>query len=310
MGFREQQATIEHPELYPNLKKSQVRTLGIMASNEIKLDGIIEISRSTLAKQCGLSVQGLTKQLKVLEAMGYIVKQHNRIDPARPQLYARNSYKLLLKQHPESCTNGRHIDRKHAPDLGNPVTYPQATQLPTPGNTVTEGEQLSDPLNKEKETIKMINTWQQGSSCSGCDGFKPGFHTSSCSSHPACRNGGQAWNITLEQYSGSIPWEALTEEQQQEQHNQRMTDRERSKPPTKEQLLEQRLVKMDAGTLSPGNRAYCLTFTESSLELAVQRATQFQAAGLEWIAGASGNAYLAFTSGDLTSFTELHEMKV
>lgn len=89
-----------------------------------------------------------------------------------------------------------------------------------------------------------------------------------------------------------------------------MTDRERSKPPTKEQLLEQQLVKMYAGTLAPGNRAFCLTYPEHQLELAVQRATQFQAAGLEWIAGASGNAYHAFTDGDLTSFTELHEMKV
>jgi hypothetical protein len=309
MGLFENQATTEHPELYPNLTKSQVRTLGIMASNEIKLDGIIEISRSTLAKQCGLSVQGLTKQLKVLEAMGYIVKQHNRIDPARPKLYARNSYKLLLKQHPESCTSGRHID-KRVHNLGNPVTYPQATQLPTPGNTVTEGEQLSDPLNKEKETVKKSNTGERASSCSGCEGFKPGYHTSTCRSHPANINGGVAWSITLKQYSGLIPWEALTEEQQQEQHRQRATDYQSSKPPTKEQLLEQQLLKMKAGTLAPGNRAFCLTFPEHQLELAVQRATQFQAAGLEWIAGASGNAYLAFTSGDLTSFTELHEMKV
>lgn len=309
MGLFENQATTEHPELYPNLTKSQVRTLGIMASNEIKLDGIVEISRSTLAKQCGLSVQGLAKHLKVLEALGYIVKQHNRIDPARPQLYARNSYKLLLKQHPESCTSGRHIDKRaHTP--GNTVTYPQATQLPTPGNTVTEGEQLGEPLNKEKETDRKSNTWQRFLSCSGCEGFRPGYHSNSCSSHPSNINGGMAWNITLEQYRGSMPWESLTEEEQQERHSQRMTDRERSKPLTKEQLLEQQLLKMDAGTLSPGNRAFCLTYPEHQLELAVQRATQFQAAGQEWIAGASGNAFHAFKTGDLTCFTQLQEMKV
>jgi hypothetical protein len=310
MGFFENQATTEHPELYPDLTRSQVRTLGIMASNEIRADGTIEGSRKVLAKQCALSVRGWAKQMQVFEAKGYIVKQQNLADPARPKLYARNSYKLLLKAHPESCTNGRHIDPKQTQNLGNPVTHPQVTQTPTPGNTVTDGEQLSDPLNKEKETVKKSNTLERASSCSGCEGFKLGYHTSSCSSHPAFRNGGQAWNITLEQYSGSIPWEALTEEQQQEQHNQRMTDRERSKPPTKEQLLEQQLVKMKAGTLAPGNRAFCLTYSEHQLELAATRALEIEAAGLQWIAGASGNAYLAFTSGDLSSFTELHEMKV
>lgn len=309
MGFREQQATIEHPELYPNLTSSLRRTLGIMAGNEIKADGTIEISRSTLAKQCGLSVQGLAKQRKQLEALGYIVKQHNKPDPARPELYARNSYRLLLKQHPESCMSGRHIE-KHAHNLGNSVTHPQATQLPTPGNLVTEGEQLSDPLNKEKETTKKSNPWERASSCSGCEGFKPGYHTSACSSHPAYMNGGIAWNITLEQYRGSIPWEALTEEQQQEQHSQRVTDYQRSKPPTKEQLLEQQLAKMKTGMLSAGNRAFCLTYPEHQLELAAERAVKIEAAGLEWISGASGNAWLAFTNGDQTCFTQLHEMKV
>jgi hypothetical protein len=214
-----------------------------------------------------------------------------------------------LKAHPESCTSGRHID-KRAHNLGNTVTHPQATQLPTPGNTVTEGEQLSDPLNKGKETVKKSNTWERSSSCSGCEGFKPGYHTSTCSSHPAYKNGGESWRYTLTLYRGSTPWDELTEEQQQELHSQRMTDYHRSKPPTKEQLLEQQLLKMYAGTLSAGNRAYCLTFTESSLELAVQRATQFQAAGLEWISGASGNAWLAFKNGDLSCFAQLHEIKV
>ena len=205
--------------------------------------------------------------------------------------------------------SGRHIE-KHAHNLGNSVTHPQATQLPTPGNLVTEGEQLSDPLNKEKETTKKSNPWERASSCSGCEGFKPGYHTSACSSHPAYMNGGIAWNITLEQYRGSIPWEALTEEQQQEQHSQRVTDYQRSKPPTKEQLLEQQLAKMKTGMLSPGNRAFCLTYPEHQLELAAERAVKIEAAGLEWISGASGNAWLAFTNGDQTCFTQLHEMKV
>jgi hypothetical protein len=304
MGLFENQATTEHPELYPNLTKSQVRTLGIMASNEIKLDGIIEISRSTLARQCGLSVQGLAKHLKALEAQGYIVKQQNRIDPARPQLYARNTYKLLLKAHPASCKSGRHIDPKQAPTLGNPVTYPQTTQLPTPGNTVTEGEQLSDPLNKENETVKKSNIWERASSCSGCEGFKPGYHASSCSSHPAHINGGLAWNITLEQYRGPIPWESLTKEEQQEHHRQRMTDYQRSKPPTKEQLLEHQLLKMNAGTLAPGNRSFCLTFPEHDLELASSRAVAFQNAGFEWD-GIETNPWPKFCAGEYQGLKHL-----
>jgi hypothetical protein len=314
MGLYEEQATTEHPELYPDLTLAEVRTLGKMASNDISAEGTIQrCSVQTLARQAALTPSGFKKHRAKLLALGYITTEHQNPLANKPSLFDPNVYRLNLREHPANCTNGRHIDKKikasnpSAADPRHTVAHPLGTQLPTPSHQVPEGQPQEDQLKKDKVTEINPNTYGSGDSCIQCEGLKLGNHRPSCKLHPAHR-APTPWSITQQQYQGSIPWESLSDDQQQERHKQRVTEWQRSQPPTAEQLLDQTLLKLNAADLSPGNRAFCLR-PKTDLERAVGRALKFQAKGYEPKAGYTGNPYTEFLEGDYTNFQQLPDTK-
>lgn len=313
MGFYEEQATTEHPELYPDLTLAEVRTLGKMASNDISAEGTIQrCSVQTLAKQAGLTPSGFKKHRAKLLALGYIAIEHQNPLANKPSLFDPNVYRLNLREHPASCTNGRHIDNKlkasntSAADASHTETSPSHTET-SPSHRVIGDQPQEGQLKKDKETEIKTHTNSSGDSCIQCEGLNLGNHKPSCKLHPAHR-APTPWSITQQQYQGSIPWESLSDDQQQERHKQRVAEWQRSQPLTAEQQLDQLLIKMNAAHLSPGNRAFCLR-PKAVSELYVVRALEFQAKGYEPKADYSGNPYTEFLLGDYTNFQQLPDTK-
>lgn len=295
MGFIEKQRTVEHPELYPELTRSEVRTLGELASFDIK-ENRVEVSKAQLARAAATSEATTRTHLKKLAEVGRI-EIIERINPNNEKHSLKNAFILHLKPHPASCKNGRHIagGKPLAPPEQNQETQskPGGHSLTPGGQSVIPRGQATNPLNKDQENkdpIKNLNSIDRENTCPGCQGTDPN-HLADCAEHPITAQL-RAVRFQADQSATDSP-ESLTDEQREQLERKR-------------KVLE--ILETKGQTLSANNLEYALTF-RTDLNLGLYRAQKFEAAGYELRSNWNReiNPWTTFLESDYAEFQKLEQ---